>query len=200
MSIGGTWEEEKSNLLTAAIAVKHFVSTGYHEFSKLVYDNQEIFAGIVGGIILLACARLLQLQRRKWIRKARRLFNLGREQQMTRVEYQAFQALRAANIVTDALEEAIFDGRLKRSYVNHLYRQLSSVWNMKSLRNKKIPKSQQLSNAELEQVLKILFNKQKPNIPGPKPGEVDNVTVFPKKESVVKTKKKLGDNIRRRHV
>lgn len=111
---------------------------------------------------------------------------------MSKEDHMILQRFRAATIITDALEEAVIAGRLTQSYVNHCYKQLSHIFNDKNFRNRKNPNGKQPNKDELVNILRIVYGHKPIKTPGPKPGEVDNVHVYAKKE-----KRKFGDKARR---
>lgn len=176
---------------------KELTRTAYNTVSVLAYDNQEIVAGAAAVLILGGSALLLRNKRRYWLRKARRLFNIRRGSQMNRKEYRKMQGIIAAEVITSALEDAIVEGRLKTSFVNMLYRQMAFIFDTKEFVPQRLPKSQRLTPEEYETIMALLFKKTPAPIPGPKPGQVDNVTVYSKSNTVV-TKHKFGDKVRRR--
>ena len=118
---------------------------------------------------------------------------------MSRKEYQKLQATIAAQLITDVLEDAIVEGKLKASFVNHLYKQMGYIWQNKLFLAQRLTGNQRLSQDEYAIITKALFDKQPANIPGAKPGEVDNVHVYSKDNGVKfkNTGRKFGDKVRR---
>jgi len=186
MSATGEWE----------MALAETAQDFYASVAEYAFNNQELVAGVGAAIILGGSAVLLRNKRRIFFRKARRIFGLKRGKQMNRSEYRQIQKARMANAIVSGIEDAVIAGEVTRSYANNTYRALAFWFKSTDYLPQRLPKEQRLSTAEYETVMKLLFNKIPADIPGPKPGEVDNVYVYSKgnpKPSV----RKFGDKVRR---
>ncbi len=193
----GMWTEDLAGLAT--LAGKAWYNSMIYPIATWTFDHPEIFFATTGAMVLGGSALLLRQQRGIWLKKARRMFRLSRGKQMSRKEYQKLQATIAAQLITDVLEDAIVEGKLKASFVNHLYKQMGYIWQNKLFLAQRLTGNQRLSQDEYAIITKALFDKQPANIPGAKPGEVDNVHVYSKDNGVKfkNTGRKFGDKVRR---
>lgn len=149
---------------------------------------------IVGGLAYLA----------KYDRRTRRMLKLTRGNTVHHKKGKKEAYKRLDGVVggkfADMLTNLQLEGVLSPEQVKHYARRTSFILDTSDA----FPRSmvhEELSTEEralLQSILrskmelmKLLKKRTKPTIPGPKPGEVDNVVVFEK------TKRKFGDTIRR---
>ncbi len=187
MSVGGEWE----------MALAETAQYYYTSVAEIAFNNQEVVAGVCAALILGGSAFLLRNKRRSWLRRIRRKLGLKRGKQMNRAEYRQLQKVRMANAIVSGIEDAVASGEVTRSYANSTYRALAFWFKSTDFLPQKLPKSQRLSPDEYETVMKLLFNKIPADIPGPKPGDVDNVYVY-SKGNPHPSVRKFGDKVRRR--
>jgi len=187
MSATGEWE----------MALAEMAQDFYTSVADYAFNNQEVVAGVCAALILGGSAVLLRNKRRSWMRRTRRMLGLKRGKQMNRAEFRQLQKVRMANAIVSGIEDAVAIGEVERSYANSTYRALAFWFKSTDFLPQKLPKSQRLSQQEYEVVMKLLFNKIPADIPGPKPGEVDNVYVY-SKGNPNPSVRKFGDKVRRR--
>lgn len=186
MSVEGAWEEVTS------------ITTGVIQpISEWCYEHPEVIFGTGGLLVLFGSAMLIRNRRRIWMKKIRRMFHLKRGKTMTRKEWNKIAKIRINSAIVSGIEDAVANGEIKSSDANRAYRSLAFFLKDNDFKRQQLPKDQRLSNAEYEILMKMLFNKVKPRIPGSKPGEIDNVHVYSKgiANPIVR---KFGDKARRR--
>lgn len=183
----------------------------YQQFSTLAYEHNEIvlFAGTVttiGGIMAL-------IIRKRKVRKAfRKMKSLLRGKTMTRAEREARDKTIQGDAIFEALMKLVETGKQSEYQVNRTLRILANVLNMPDFVSVKGLDVSHLTKEEfeiLQSVLrskkafqKLMFEKKRSNIPGAKPGEVDNVHVFGAHKFggklLVANKPKFGGNLNKK--
>lgn len=129
---------------------------------------------VLAGILLIAIGAMLFAYAAD---KGRRYhFRRKRGEQMTRKERQQYIKTVVGDAITDVLEEMEYKGILHRSEVRRLYRQLGMVLNVRGLLPSKANLTKQ-EMAALEAFVKSVRSKKPLPIPGPKPGEPDNLNI-----------------------
>lgn len=91
-----------------------------------------------------------------------------RGERMKKGERVFFVKCLVADMVTDAVEDAVYKGKLTGEEASRVYRQLSYIFSNGELRPRKKTR-EELARALRKSVMTDL--KKKVNIPGPKPGE-----------------------------
>lgn len=163
----------------------------YPIVAGVAYNHQEEFL-IVTAFSIIALSSVLSWKGRKeWKRMIRTAKRGLRGNTMTREEREAYDKKIQGDAIWDALDALVENGKQTQHSVNKTLRRLANVLSMPDFISAKQLDMSQLTKEEFEliqgilrstaELRKLVFQKQKVNIPGPKPGEVDNVTVFDKK-------------------
>lgn len=189
----GVWTE------TASFIEKVWSNSMFMPISAWSYDHPEVIFSIGGAMVLGGSAVLLRKNRQWYFKKLRRMFRLKRGKTMNRKEALQLERTRLNDAIVSGIEDAVADGRIKASTANTAYRRLSWFFKSNDFSPQKLPKEQKLSTEEYQLMMKMLFNRVTPNIPGTKPGEIDNVYVYGRngKATVTNTGRKFGDKARR---
>lgn len=132
--------------------------------SRLAFENQQAVYTVVAILVGTALIMYMGEVKRYW----RRRFFKKRWGQMTRGERIHYRKMLVADILTEGLEKAEFEGKLTRLEVQNLYRQIGG-W----LHNGDLTPRMVHPNAIRHHLMKKIYNlpRQAPSIPGPKPGE-----------------------------
>jgi hypothetical protein len=155
---------------------------------KFLYDQQEIFALVIVFGVFFASHYIYTKNRRKWRKTLKRGMRSFRGKKMTRKERIEKDKRIQGDAIFDALDNLVATGQQTRYSVNNTLRKLANILNMPDFVSAKNLDMSQLTGEEFEliqgilrskkELQKLVFAKKKVRIPGPKPGEVDNVTVF----------------------
>jgi len=158
------------------------------DYLGFIYDQQEVFALLLVFGVLFASHYLYHKNRRKWRKALKRGMRVFRGKKMTRKAREEYSKRVQGDAIFNALDELVHRGEQTRYEINNTLRKLANVLNMPDFVSAKNLDMSQLTGEEFEliqsilrskkELQKLLFAKKKVNIPGPKPGEVDNVTVF----------------------
>lgn len=163
------------------------------EFLYDVRNTVDVLVGIGLATSILGLARMKDKERKRRDRKV-----IGGR--MTRKERIKYLHSAAGKAFSDWLVNQELNGALMASDVRYLSRRASYAFDMKDVLADRISFSG-LTEEERELLASIMRSKAelrkmvegrfKPKIPGAKPGEVDNVHIYPKE------KKKFGDQLRK---
>lgn len=163
----------------------------YEDFAAFCYDNQPLVALAIAVWLLYAAALLHKKKRRQWKRWTRKTFNIRRGNEMRKGERKDLVRIRIADAITSGIEDAVAEGLLTSIDASKAYKKLAYFFKHDDyLPGCRSP----LTAHEYETVMSMLFKKTRAPIPGVKPGEVDNVHVYAKKD-----KRTFGDKVRRRN-
>lgn len=183
----------------------------YQEFATFAYDHNDtiiLVSGLSIGMGILA----LNIRARK-VRKAfKKMKALLRGKTMTRAEREARDKTIQGDAIFEALMGLVESGKQTEYQVNRTLRILANVLNMPDFVSVKGLDVSHLTKDEFEilqsllrskkEFQKLMFAKKRANIPGAKPGEVDNVHVFGAHKFggklLVATKPTFGGNLLRK--
>jgi hypothetical protein len=170
-----------------------------------LYRHYPELLAMTLALMVVAGGVYLDLYKRK-VRKAFRKFKTSlRGKIMTREERVQHNKTIQGDAIYEALMKLVEDNKQTRYDVRHTLRRLANVLNMPDFVPVKNLSMENLTTEEFEliqgilrskaELNKLLFAKKKTPIPGPKPGEVDNVMVFPTDTKYQPGKKKFGGNL-----
>lgn len=184
----GEWTE-------ATKEARDIVSDFYVTVAVWCFEHQTVTVAGIAAVVLGASAFIARNAHRRWLRKIKKTFRLRRGKEMKKGEYNDYVRIQLGYAVTDGIENAVAEGRISVRAARRFYKRMaySKILDGDHILPRTYPPGNRLTPEEAEACLKILFNKKRMNIPGPKPGEVDNVVIFPKSEK----KNTFGDKVRR---
>lgn len=160
----------------------------YQSVSSVAYNHQEEFVILIAFIMVGLISILHRKGRKEWKRMIRTGKRGLRGYVMTREERESYNKKIQGDAIFDALDKLVGERKQTQHDVNKTLRRLATVLYMPDFIAAKHLDVNQLTSEEFEliqsilrskaELQKLLFMKKKVNIPGPLPGEVDNVTIF----------------------
>lgn len=144
-------------------------AVGYGARFMALYPLQAEIAVIVTIMLIIAVGYSMDQRRRG------KKFYQARGKNMTRKERQLYLQLFVGDLITNALEEAEYAGKLTRSEVSHLYRKLARILAIRDLLPGRIPLEERLTAGEIDALSHMIMARKVVNIPGPLPGEDQKV-------------------------
>lgn len=163
----------------------------YQTIATVAYNHQEQFAIITAFSLMTTISILHRKGRKEWKRMIRTAKRGLRGNTMTREEREAYDKKIQGDAIFDALDALVENGKQTQHSINKTLRRLANVLSIPDFIAAEQLDISQLTTEEFELILgilrskaelqKLLFRKKRVNIPGPKPGEVDNVSTFSKK-------------------
>jgi len=189
-----------------------YLRDAYQVFAVYAYAFQDEFFSVAGITLLIAISFLFRKTRREWKRMIKTAKKGLRGKIMTKEEREAYNARIQGDAIYEALSKLVDDGQQTQHDVKKTLRRLATVLNIPDFISAKNLDFTALSGEEFEliqsilrskkELQKLLFAKQKPRIPGGKPGEVDNVMVYQKRAHALAedgmNTVKFGGNLRAR--
>lgn len=157
----------------------------YQTISSFAYTYDNEFIIVVAALLFIGMAAATRKGRKQWYLMKKKARNGLRGKIMTKEEILARDKQIQGDAIFDALMKLVDDGKQTHQSVKNTLRRLATVLSMPDFIATELLDPQNLTTEEFEliqgilrskqELQKLLFQKQKPRIPGAKPGEIDNV-------------------------